>query len=672
MPFRLMRSKIFLLVFTTLIVVALFVIITTKRNVTHTVIASELHAVENIMDLIIRDSNARWSSLLSDKITTVRNSRTQLMEIGETISSVLKSYYGMVEANIIAEKAAQARAIEWIKSLQLTENRYVFIYNSNFEILATGNQEMEIYPLASIVDFKNRALATAMLEECRTIGYGFAIYRLSLQETSEKKEIRYGYFSYFKPWDWVFVVSDNDQGIIDQVEILRKKMAISVQNNLTRLTLARSGFVFIIAEDGEMIVPLPKQYTHLLDSCDIKNGKSLRAILDDHRENSDQSMLFSDNKNLWYISSIYYRPLKWTLVSAVPKSDLTAPAQFLINRQAIIFITTMLIALVCAWIIAVRIARPLNTLTCYVRSLSEQDLTTEYVIPKNIVELPIKHKDEVGKLAETFFLMNKKLRKNVSILIKEITSKEHFESQLHIARTIQTGLLPIPLSKETLKNFDIESLVIPAKEVGGNFHDYFMLKSRKICIVLGDVSDKGISTALCMAVTRILIREIIENENDPAVILYKINNRLVENNPNFIFVNLLLGILDIDTGELNWANAGLPSPLIIKNYKIEPLDNNPDIIFSKKCGIQKNMKYHSFFSNVKPDEALLVYTKGLKKSANEHGFPYGTARLNHIISLPSRTSAELIQHVANDIRLFVSGTEQQDDVTLLAIRRSKL
>ncbi len=667
MPFHSMRSKIFLLVSTILIVVAFSVIFTTQRNVTRTVIASELHAVDNIMDLIIRDANVRWCSLLSDKITTVRNSRAQLMEMGDTIYSVLKSYSNMVERGIITEESAQERVMEWIKNLQLSASRYVFVYNSNFRVLASGNQEMMTYPLNAIVDFKNRPLAIAMLDESRTVGYGFAIYRLPLQEKNDKKEIRYGYFSYFRPWNWVFVVSDDDQKIIDQVEILRQKMGISVQNNLARLTLARSGFIFIIAEDGKMVVPLPRQYTHLLDSYDIKNNTSLRELLDDHRENLNRS-LFSDGKGLWYMSSIYYRPLKWTLVSAVPESDLTAPAQFLINQQAIIFITTMLAALICAWIIAVRIARPLNTLTRYIRSLPEQDLISEYSIPNNIEELTLKHNDEVGKLAKSFLFMSKKLKKNVSRLMQETTSKERFESQANIARAIQIGLLPIPLEDDIL-NLDLKTLILPVQDVGGDFYDYFMLTSRRICIVAGDVSDKGISAALFMAVTRTLIRAIVKEENDPATVLHKVNNRLVENNPNFIFVNLLLGIFDLDTGMFNWANAGLPDPIIIRNGQSETLENS-DSLHPMRCGIQENMKYHDSINYIGRNEVFLIYTDGLLKSSTQDVSIYGNTRLkNTIISFSKDSPEGLIKNIIDDIRLFVNKTEQTDDITVVAIRR---
>ena len=124
--------------------------ITTQRDVIHTMVASEQHAVSNVMDLIVRDAGFRWGSLLSDKITTVRNSRTQLMETGKTVASVLQSYADMAQQGIITHDAAQAMALEWIEKLRLTESRYVFVYDSDFEVLASGNPEMLSYSNAVV------------------------------------------------------------------------------------------------------------------------------------------------------------------------------------------------------------------------------------------------------------------------------------------------------------------------------------------------------------------------------------------------------------------------------------------------------------------------------------------------------------------------------------------
>lgn len=666
MPFRSLRSKIFLLVVAILIVVASFVMITTQRDVTHTMVASEQHAVSNVMDLIVRDAGARWGSLLSDKITTVRNSRTQLMETGKTIASVLQSYADMAQQGIITHDAAQAMALEWIEKLRLTESRYVFVYDSDFEVLASGNPEMLSYSLTTLSDIKNRPLAKALLEESRTAGYGFAIYKLPSKESFEKNETRYGYFAYFRPWNWVFVISDSAQDVIDQVQSRQQQMELAVRSTLSRLTLARSGFMFIMVNDERMVVPLPPQHTDLLEAVDVTSGKTLHSLLAAHDSDSLEALRFNDGANPWYISMMHYKPLDWTLVAAVPESDLTAPAKLLINRQAMIFIITMLVALVFAWLIAARIARPLNTLTRYARSLPEQDLRSEYVVPSNIAALPSTHKDEVGRLAESFLFMDKKLRENVSRLMLETTSRERFESELNIARAIQLGLLPIALSRDTLKHVDLSAVMMPAKEVGGDLYDYFILPDGRLCIVIGDVSDKGVPAALFMAVTRTLIRATAEDETNPALMLHKINNRLAENNPNMMFVTLLLGVLDLNTGELSWANAGhLPPAVISKQGNVRLLTGRS----GTACGIQEDMQYRCLHAHIAPGEMFVGYTDGITEAVGNDGSQYGDDRLHAVLSHPPTTSTELTQRIINDVHTFTAGVEQSDDITLIVIRR---
>src|SRR5690606_20537955 len=140
----------------------------------------------------------------------------------------------------------------------------------------------------------------------------------------------------------------------------------------------------------------------------------------------------------------------------------------------------------------------------------------------------------------------------------ETSSRERLESELSIAHDIQMGLLPVPLDRTILDKVDLYATMLPAKEVGGDLYDYFLLNNGKLCFVIGDVSDKGVPAALFMAVTRTLVRACAEDETDPAQLMERVNNRLSENNPNLMFVTLILAVIDLETGELAWANAGHP------------------------------------------------------------------------------------------------------------------
>ncbi|MCY1527360.1 stage II sporulation protein E [compost metagenome] len=383
-------------------------------------------------------------------------------------------------------------------------------------------------------------------------------------------------------------------------------------------------------------------------------------------DGQQQSLRFDGGGGPWQIDSARFSPLGWTLVTAVPESDLTAPARTLLNRQALIFAGMMLVALVCAWLVAARIVRPLETLTRYARQLPEQDLTAAASVPANIAALPDKHKDEVGRLAASFLFMNDKLRENVARLMRETTARERFESELNIARAIQLGLLPVPLSNTTRDQIDLNAVMLPAKEVGGDLYDYFTLPDGRLCLAIGDVSDKGVPAALFMAVTRTLIRATAEDETDPALMMQKINNRLSENNPNMMFVTLLLGVLDLTTGELQWANAGhLPPAVIGADGAVRLLEGRS----GPACGVQEDLEYRGLSAVLAPGEVLVGYTDGITEAVDPNNAQYGDPRLLAVLSNPPVPSANLSKRLLEDVQAFADGAEQSDDITLIVIRR---
>ena len=258
MSLRSLRSKIFLLVVALLLAVAAFVMLTTQRNVTRTVMNSERHAVSNVMELVLRDAEARWGALLSDKISTVRSGRRQLMQSGTVVAAALGAYADLAERGIITPGAAKGMARAWINRLKLDDRRYAFVYDADFQVLASGNADMIDRDLSALSDFKNRPLAQALLEESRTSGYGFAIYRWPPSAQRGDGETRYAYFGYFRPWNWVFAISDSAQDVIEQIDTRRTQLENSVRDTLSKLTLAQSGFIFIATDDGRMVVPPPQ------------------------------------------------------------------------------------------------------------------------------------------------------------------------------------------------------------------------------------------------------------------------------------------------------------------------------------------------------------------------------------------------------------------------------
>lgn len=677
MPFRTLHSKIFVLVTAILIIIAMVVMVTSQRNVTNTVMISENHAISNVIALVRHDADSRWSAMLDNKISVIRHGRHQLMQTGGVIAATLASYARLADNGIVTDEIARALARDWINELRLDDDRYAFVFDAQHRVLASGQAAMIGRDLSEMRDFKNRLLAQSVLEESRDSGYSFAIYhrpgklpRASSRSLSEPTELsgdktRYAYFGYFRPWNWVFAVSDSTAGIISQIDAYRAQTEQSLRDILSPLVLAHSGFVFIMADDGRMVVPPPDAHVSLLNSLSL-NGQTLRQRLTEPVRADFQEIRVDSPQGPWQINRVRFAPLHWTIISAVPEGDLTAPAHKLFRSQAFIFGAMLLIALLCAWLVAARIVRPLRILTRFAHQLPEQALHADSRIPPHIAALPGRYKDEVGRLAAAFLVMDSRLRENITRLMGETVARERFESELNIARAIQLGLLPTPLPHAAQERVDLHALMRPAKQVGGDLYDYFVLSNGKLCVVIGDVSDKGVPAALFMAITRTLIRATAEDEIDPSRIVHKVNDRLAENNPNVMFVTLLLGVLDMATGEFVWVNAGHLAPVVIDAQgSARPLPGHS----GPACGVQENMSYRTYSTQLQTGETLIAYTDGVTECVNRNNEQYGNDRLFETLSHPAISAEALTERLVRDADSFASGTDQIDDITLLGFRK---
>jgi len=673
---RSLRGKIFLLVLAILLTVAAFIMMASRRDVTNTVAASEQHAVRNVLELVQHDTEARWGALFNDKISTVRNGRRQLLQTGATVASVLDSYARMAATGVVSSDAAKEMARSWINQLHFDGHRYAFVYDAGGHVLASGAPEMIGQDLSGVLDLKGRPLARALYDESRTSGNGFAIYRWPTPDGL--RESRYAYFGYFRAWDWVIAISDSVQDITEQVERRRTEMKAALRETLSRLTLARSGFLFIVAADGELVVAPPRTAMTLLSATDVTvesastaaggntPGRSLRSRLTDVRATGEPDVLSARMNGTWHIEAVHFQPLGWTLAAAVPESDFAEPARALLNRQALIFAGTMLLALLCAWPVAARIVRPLEQLARYARALPRQDLTAPPEVPAHIAMLPQRLHDEVGRLADAFLVMDHRLRENVARLMKETTRRERFESELNIARDIQLGLLPIPLESSVLERADLHAVMKPAKEVGGDLYDYFTLPDGRLCFAIGDVSDKGVPAALFMGITRTLIRATAEDESDPARIMARVNNRLAENNPNMMFVTLVIAVLDLDTGDLQFANAGHPPPLVVSaDGQLRTLKGRS----GPACGVAEDLVYTGLSGHLAGGDTLIGYTDGVTDASDPTEALYGEARLLSTVARGGLSAATLAQCLLDDLQAHSAEAEQSDDITLIVIRR---
>lgn len=263
--------------------------------------------------------------------------------------------------------------------------------------------------------------------------------------------------------------------------------------------------------------------------------------------------------------------------------------------------------------------------------------------------------------------MLKELSEYIANLSKMTAEKERIGAELDVARHIQASMLPciFPPFPER-HEFDIYATMTPAKEVGGDFYDFFFVDSNHLALVMADVSGKGVPAALFMMISKTLIKSIAQNGLSPAKVLEKVNNQLCENNEAEMFVTVWLGILEISTGKMKCVNAGHEFPAIMRkggNWELYK-DKHGFVV----AGME-NAKYKEYELEFHPGDKLFVYTDGVAEATNVNNELYGTERMITALNkAKDKQVKELLESVHGDVDAFAGDAEQFDDITMLTLK----
>src|SRR5262245_57638006 len=334
------------------------------------------------------------------------------------------------------------------------------------------------------------------------------------------------------------------------------------------------------------------------------------------------------------------------------------------TQQGLMFVIFLLSALA-AYAFVKRISQPLEQLAAHAGKLATQDFSEPVTGPSDIDHLPKKSQDEVGKLAESFITMEQTLRQSVRELKETTAAKERIESELKIARDIQLSMVPKTFPPfPNRPEFDLYAILIPAREVGGDFYDFFFIDDNHLCFAIGDVSGKGVPAALFMAVTRTLFRANAERGSTAGEILARLNAEICRDNDSCMFVTFFCGILNIRTGEIEYSNGGHNLPYHLHNDGVSPLKN----FGGTALGLMEQSPYASGRMVLGPGETLLLYTDGVTEATNPSETLYSDERLAQFLaSNRSSSPRQIIGDLVNDVRSFAAGAPPSDDITGLAL-----
>lgn len=278
----------------------------------------------------------------------------------------------------------------------------------------------------------------------------------------------------------------------------------------------------------------------------------------------------------------------------------------------------------------------------------------------------VKSRNEIGILAVSIQKMEHDINQYIDNLTKVTAEKERIGAELDIATNIQKSMLPsiFPAFPER-KEVDIYATMNPAKEVGGDFYDFFMVDEGHLAIVMADVSGKGVPAALFMVIGKTLIKDHTQPGRDLGEVFSEVNDLLCESNSEGLFITAFEGVLDLVTGEFRFVNAGHEIPFICKKGGVfEPYRIKAGFVLAGMEG----MRYKCGSMQLEPGDKVFQYTDGVTEATDSKNELYGMERLGRILAgnaglLPEK----LLPVVKADIDAFVGGAPQFDDITMLCL-----
>ena len=332
---------------------------------------------------------------------------------------------------------------------------------------------------------------------------------------------------------------------------------------------------------------------------------------------------------------------------------------FLINMFLISF--CIIAVTMAAYIVFVRktITRPISRLADFTQEITESGKFENQ-------RITMKTGDEIEALSDSFNFMMEELENYIANLSKVTAEKERIGTELDIARNIQASMLPciFPAFPDR-KEFDIYATMTPAKEVGGDFYDFFMVDETHLAIVMADVSGKGVPAALFMVIGKTLIKDHTTPGRDLGEVFSTVNNLLCEANSEGLFITAFEGVLDLVTGEFCFVNAGHEMPFICKaGASFEAYKIRPGFVLA---GFE-DMNYKAGSMTLDVGDLIFQYTDGVTEATNVENQLYGMERLEQVLNrVKDRTPSEILPEVKKDIDAFVGEAPQFDDITMLCV-----
>ena len=459
-----------------------------------------------------------------------------------------------------------------------------------------------------------------------------------------------------------------------------------IQDFISDVGVGENGFSIMVSSEGQLVYsPRTTGELEMVNdmSTDVRStgSESLAALIDAALAQETGLGEATIDGERYHAAYARMTSLDWTLITFVPQSELEKPTDALLKemdeisagaseqysrsfkRSTLLILIVVILLIVNASLAAIslsgKITNPIHVMTKRI-----EDLTGDQFVFK--MDDIYRTGDEIEILANTFGKLSDQMEEYLRNILAMTAEKERVGTELALATRIQADMLPnkFPAFPDR-KDFRIYASMTPAKEVGGDFYDFFLVDENHLALVIADVSGKGIPAAMFMMMAKNMLATHAAAGHGPAEVLETVNKLICENNKEKMFVTVWFGILDLKTGILTAANAG-------HEYPVLKTPEGPFEIVKDKHGFvlggMARMKYKEYELRLEPGSKLFVYTDGVAEAMNAEHELFGLERTVDALNAAADEPPEgILAAVDKAVADFVGEAEQFDDLTMLCV-----
>lgn len=432
-----------------------------------------------------------------------------------------------------------------------------------------------------------------------------------------------------------------------------------LKETVASIPVSNSGYVVVLSANNTIIAHPKNEIVFKENLSDLSGGLGSQTVTD--FEKTVQSMkkgLFMGTTAEGKETVIYFKAMEsngWTFMIVWPAHEFMESQRSLEKMFVWMSVAGYVVMLLLIFVISTRVSRPLKELAVAANKMGQGDF--DVAIPH------LSGRDEIAQFGWAFLNMRTSLKEHM----EKQKDLDRIESELDFAKDIQIGFLSMDEKEEGSEDpyHELTPFLLPAKEVGGDFYDFFKLDDGRLCVVVGDVSGKGVPAALFMMVSRIVLRTMAQNLKSVVETFEKANCELAKRNRANMFVTVWMGIVDLKTGHVEFASAGHNPPVIRhKDGSAEFAKSKAGVVMAA----MENSRYKMQTLELAPGDTLFLYTDGVTEATNEHNEMFGNDRLLDALTHGGgKGTKEMCRFVKRQIDAFTRKASQFDDITMLAM-----